>query len=86
MQLKLGLELIGNIVLQGMELWSVERKKAFQKKHFNILEELDQARRKVFPEYTDIDVAIAEKKYRNFLQAYHLEMSQETLARSQADA
>lgn len=86
MELKLGLELIGNIVLQGMELWSVERKKAFQKKHFNILEELDQARRRVFPEYTDIDVSMAKKKYKNFLQAYHLEMSQETLARSQANA
>ncbi|MBF31852.1 MAG: hypothetical protein Unbinned1322contig1000_45 [Prokaryotic dsDNA virus sp.] len=81
MQLKLGLELIGNIVLKGMELWSVERKKAFQKKHFNILEELDQARNRVFPEYTDIDVALAEEKYENFLEAYHLEMSAATLAR-----
>jgi hypothetical protein len=80
MQLKLGLELIGNIVLKGMELWSVERKKAFQKKHFNILEELDQARRKVFPEYTDIDVTIAEKRYKNFLEAYYLEMSSATQA------
>lgn len=84
MKLKLGLELIGNIVLQGMELWSVERKKAFQKKHFKILEELDQARSKVYPEYTDIEVALAKRKYENFLEAYHLEMSQETLARSQA--
>lgn len=72
--IKLGLDLIGNIVLKGMSLWSDERKRSFQKKHFKILEDLDKARNKSFPEYTDIDVSLAKKKYKNFLEAYHLEM------------
>ena len=70
MKLKVGLELLGNIVNNGLVFLTERQARELYANHHEVIEELKEAQNKVFPEYTDIDLQLAEEKYENFLIAY----------------
>lgn len=70
MKLKVGLELIGNIVNNGMVYLNARQQHELYENHHEVLDELKDAQNSVFPDYTDIDLQLAEEKYEAFLTAY----------------
>ena len=68
--------IIAGIVFEGMKLWGKERQRSFQKKHKQVLDQLDNERNAYFPEYSDAKLALAEREKVNFLRAYWKEMEE----------
>jgi len=58
------------ILLKGATIFSEERQRHFSKKLLELNNELDKEKAKVFPDYSDAKVALAQKELDNFLEAY----------------
>ena len=86
MKIGVGLKLLGEIVRDGMRLWSEERARAFKNEYADILHELEDARNRVYPEYTDAALALAEEKYRIFFEAFLDEQAKEVKAQEATNA
>lgn len=69
------LNLIGNILLSGMELWSTESKKSFTRKHKKILKKVADAQNAHGDEYTDSQLALSEEELESFYKAYLIEQN-----------
>ncbi len=67
-------KLIAGIILEGMKIWSVERRLAFQNKHYEVLKRVVDAENDQFPIYTDAELALAKQEEEIFLEAYYKEM------------
>ena len=67
-------KLIAGILLEGMKIWSTERRLSFQNKHYDVLKRVLDAENDQFPIYTDAELQLAQQEEEIFLQAYHKEM------------
>lgn len=74
--------LISKIVLEGLELWSSERKHKFQKKYYYTLERLALAEDAQYPNYTDANVMLSKRELEIFLEAYYTEVKNEVSSRN----
>lgn len=77
-------KLIGNIVLQGMKLLSESRKHRLGKEYRRLLDKRDAAENRVYPDYNDAEVALAQQDLNNFYSAFAFELEQEALEREKA--
>ena len=66
--------IIGQILLEGMELWTEERKHRFQKMHATILSKISVAENAEYPVYTDAALTLAKEELDNFYLAYYEEV------------
>lgn len=73
------LPIIGELVLEGVQAWSEERRTRFMDEHHTILSKI--ARLKAIPvdspRYTDSAIAVSEKQLVTFLTAYQRELKLE---------
>jgi hypothetical protein len=67
-------KLIGQIVLEGVQLWSEERRTRFMDEYKDILDRITEAENAKPPIYTDSELDLAEQERMNFLEAYHTEL------------
>ena len=67
-------ELISGIVLEGMKIWSTERRFAFEKKHSKVLKRVRDASNGYFPNYNDAELGLAEEEEEDFYRAYYQEL------------
>ena len=63
-----------SIIKEGIKLWSEERRARFLNEYHDVLEEVQNAKNKEYPEYTDIDIDIANGKLRILLEAFSSEL------------
>lgn len=59
-----------DIILTGGLIFSEERRRHYSSKLEELSNEVDKEKGKVFPEYCDARIAIAEKKLDNFMEAF----------------
>jgi hypothetical protein len=67
------LEIAGGIVLEGIKLFSAERQRAIMSEHKEAITHLQNVHNRNYrssPQYTDIDIKLAEQKLMAFVAAY----------------
>lgn len=67
------LGIFGNLLLEGIKLFGEERKASIYKKHYNAIKYLDAVKNRNYnssPQYTDIDVNLAQKDLEAFVISY----------------
>lgn len=74
--------IVGQILLEGIKLWSSERKHAFSKKYHKILTSIDRSEGAQFPHYTDASLMRDKKALEAFLEAYYGTIKEESNAKS----
>ena len=67
------LPIVAQIVLEGMNIWSTERKMAFSKKHSKVLIKLNKAANGYYPNYNDAELGLAIEAEKAFYEAYLVE-------------
>lgn len=60
------MSLIDDIIFVGMKLFSSERKRSLSREYQELLDNVDNAKNKRFPDYSDDEVILAEQKLENF--------------------
>ena len=65
---------IGGIILEGMKLWSQERKHKFMNEYHEILTLIDEAKRREIGDYTDAENDVLKREFKIFLEAYRREL------------
>ena len=74
--------IIGQILLEGMKLWSAERKNHFAKKYKKILDDIDHAENAAHPHYTDARLMRHKEELERFLEAYYGIVKEENNAKA----
>lgn len=67
-------ELVGNIALQGLVLFTEERRRYYEKWYFRLLNEEQTALNAVYPHYSDDALAKVRKELEIFTAAYGAEL------------
>lgn len=73
------IEVIANIVLEGMKIFREERKHKIHKKYEKALKRLRDAQNKIYPTYSDDDLTLANDELREFLEVYGSEFRAEVV-------
>jgi len=63
------------ILITGTKVFSEERRRHFSKKLLELNGKVDSEKAKVYPDYSDARVAIAQKELDNFTEAYAKEFN-----------
>ena len=66
--------LIGGIALEGLKLFSDEKRKAIMRDYHDLIVSLRKAENAGFKEYTDADLDIIEEKIYDFLDDFRTEL------------
>jgi hypothetical protein len=74
------LPIIGEIIHEGMEMWSEERRTRFKDKYHDILSKLDTFRNRQPKDWIDSDIELAEQELETFLKAYASEVKNENIS------
>lgn len=74
--------IIGEIVLEGMQMWSEERRTRFMDDYHDILTKLEKARSRSADTWVDSDIDIAQRDLEIFLKAYSSEVKSENATSS----
>ena len=69
-------DLIGKIVLEGLQVFKEERRTRFMDKHQDILKRINKAVNSVGDDYYDSEVDLAEEELETFLKSYLSELKQ----------
>lgn len=68
--------LILPIILEGMKIFSRERKNRFVNKHHKILERINNAENAKPPSYSDAELGLAREELETFIKAFHHELKE----------
>lgn len=63
------------IVLKGLEIFSEERRRHLSKEYMEILQAVEDAEAKIYPDYIATDVVQARKRRTSFEVAYYTEFA-----------
>ena len=74
--------IVGQILLEGMKLWSDERKHRFQKRYLKTLEKIDNEENLLNPDYNDARLMLAKQELDRFYKAYYEEIKSEVVSAS----
>lgn len=70
-------EVIAQIILQGMKIFSEERRRHLSSEYLGLLQAVKDAENAQAPDYNDAQLALAVEARDNFLRAYQTEFSAE---------
>lgn len=66
--------LIAGIVLEGLKVFSEERRTRFMDEYHDIITEIESAKTDRSDNYTDARIDVGKKRKKLFLEAYHKEL------------
>ena len=72
--------LLGPIVLEGMKIWSEERRTRFKDKYHDILTRLEEAHNANGSDYFDSVIDFTDAELRIFMEAYYSELQKANVA------
>ncbi|MGB0452567.1 MAG: hypothetical protein ACPGJV_02550 [Bacteriovoracaceae bacterium] len=64
------INLIGEIILEGLKAWNEERRTRFKDKHQAILKRIDNAVNATGEDYYDSEVDLSEEELETFMKSY----------------
>ncbi len=67
-------EIILNLILAGATIFTDERRRKFESNLYELLNEVQEAKTKRFPDYSDAAIKKAEANLDNYLTAYAQEL------------
>ena len=70
--------IVASIVLEGLKLWSEERRTRFMDEHHELIQDLRKAENDQTSNYSDAAIDLAEEALQDFYKAYHAELKKET--------